>query len=178
MSSSKEHHLESSATKEDLPESSAKKIILKSFDGETFEIEEAVALESKTIKHLIDDVSDDTGIPIPNVTGKILAKVIEYCKKHVESARSNEKPLEDELKKWDAEFVQVDQNTFFDLMLAANYLDIKSLLDLTCKTTADMMLAAKTPEAIREKFNIKNDYSPEEEQKIRSENQWAFEWLL
>jgi len=164
-SSSKEHH----------PESSMKKITLTSFDGETFEIEEAVAMESQTIKHLIDDVSNDTGIPIPNVTGKILAKVIEYCKKHVESARSNEKPPEDELKKWDTEFLQVDQNTFFDLMLAANYLNIKSLLDLTCKTVADMMMEAKTPEAIREKFNIKNDYSPEEEEKIRSENQWAFE---
>lgn len=69
----------------------------------------------------------------------------------------------------------LDQNTLFDLMLAANYLKIKSLLDFTCKTVADMMLEAKTPKAIHKKFNIKNVYTPEEEEKIRRENQWNFE---
>ena len=39
--------------------------------------------------------------------------------------------------KWDAEFVKVDDETLFNLILAANYLDIKSLLDLTCKAVAD-----------------------------------------
>jgi len=54
--------------------SSLKKIILKSSDGETFEIEEAVAVQSQTIKHLIDDECvNDTEIPLTNVTGKILA---------------------------------------------------------------------------------------------------------
>ncbi|AES79685.1 SCF ubiquitin ligase, SKP1 component [Medicago truncatula] len=69
----------------------------------------------------------------------------------------------------------LDQNTLFDLMLAANYLEIRSLLDLTCKTVADMMLEVKTPEAIRKKFKIKNIYTLEEEEKIRRENQWDFE---
>ncbi|KAK2966820.1 hypothetical protein RJ640_026501 [Escallonia rubra] len=38
---------------------------------------------------------------------------------------------------------------------AASYLNIKSLLDLTCQTVADM-IKGKTPEAIRKTFNIKN----------------------
>lgn len=47
---------------------------------------------------------------------------------------------------------------------AAHYLNIKSLLNLTCRTVADM-IKGKTPEEIRKTFNIKNDFTPE----------WAFE---
>lgn len=157
---------------------STKKINLKSSDGEIFEIDQEVALESQTIKHMIeDDCADDTGIPLPNVTSKVLAKVIEYCKKHVEAAAANSDERrvdENDIKTWDAEFVKVDQDTLFDLILAANYLDIKSLLDLTCKTVA-AMIDGKTPEQIRKTFNIKNDYTPEEEEEVRRENLWAFQ---
>ncbi|CAI0547370.1 unnamed protein product [Linum tenue] len=117
---------------------------------------------------MIEDDCADNGIPLPNVTAKILAMVIEYCKKHHDS------PKHEAMKTWDKKFVKVDQDTLFDLILAANYLNIKELLDLTCKTVADMM-SGKTPEEIRKIFNIKNDYTPEEEAEVRRENQWAFE---
>ncbi|XP_031271458.1 SKP1-like protein 1B [Pistacia vera] len=38
---------------------------------------------------------------------------------------------------WDAMFVMVDQNTLFDLIRAADYLDIPELLDLTKKALFD-----------------------------------------
>ena len=69
--------------------------------------------------------------------------MIEYCKFHVDAAKkgADDKPAksEDEAKAWDAEFVKVDQATLFDLILAANYLNIKGLLDLTCQTVANMI---------------------------------------
>ncbi|CAN1771371.1 SKP1-like protein 1A [Linum perenne] len=151
--------------------SSGKKIVLRSSDGETFEVEEVVATESQTIKHMIEDDCADSEIPIPNVTSQILAKVIEYCRKHVEAGNDD---INKDLKNWDADFVSVDQKTLFDLILAANYLNIKGLLDLTCQTVADM-IKGKTPEEIRKTFNIKNDFTPEEEEEVRRENQWAFE---
>jgi len=83
-------------------------------------VDEIVALESQTIKHMIEDDCADSGIPLPNVTSKILAKVIEYCKKHVEATSADEKPTEDELKAWDADFVKVDQATLFDLILVCS----------------------------------------------------------
>jgi S-phase kinase-associated protein 1 len=70
--------------------------------------------------------------------------------------------------------MEVDQATLFDLIMAANYLNIKGLLDLTCQTVANM-IKGKTPEQIRQTFNIKNDFTPEEEEEIRKENAWAFE---
>ncbi|KAI9165647.1 hypothetical protein LWI28_017986 [Acer negundo] len=159
--------------------STMKKITLTSSDGESFEVDQVVAVLSQTINHMIEDDCANSGIPVPNVTGKILAKVIEYCKKHVESAdktndRNNSTTSADDLKNWDAEFVKVDQATLFDLILAANYLNIKGLLDLTCQTVADM-IKGKTPEEIRRTFNIANDFTTEEEEEVRRENQWAFE---
>ncbi|KAM7473605.1 hypothetical protein LguiB_020848 [Lonicera macranthoides] len=144
-------------------------IVLRSSENETLEVEEAVAVMSQTIKHLIeDDYSADTSIPLPRITSKILAKVIEYCKKHVET------PESEELKSFDADFVKVDNQTLFDLIIAANDLNIKSLLDLTCQTVADM-IKGKTPDEIMKTLNIKKDFTPEEEEKVRRENPWAFE---
>ena len=34
---------------------------------------------------------------------------------------------------WDADFVKVDQATLFEMILAANLLDIEPMLNLTCK---------------------------------------------
>ena len=58
------------------------------------------------------------------------------------------------------------------MILSANFLDIRGLLDLTCKTVAGM-IKGKTPEEIRKHFNIQNDFSPEEEEQIRKENEWC-----
>ena len=154
----------------------AKMIVLNSSDGETFEVEESVILQSQTIKHMIEDDCANSAIPLPNVTGTILAKVLEYCKQHVKpnDGEESSKDEAESLKSFDAEFVKVDQKTLFDIILAANYLDIKGLLVLTCQTVADMM-KGKTPEEIRMTFHIKNDYTPEEEEEVRRENSWAFE---
>ncbi|XP_021763036.1 SKP1-like protein 1A [Chenopodium quinoa] len=157
--------------------SSNKKVILRSSDKETFDVDEKAAMLSQTIKNMIEDLDDSTDpIPLPNVTAKTLAKVIEYCNKHAND-EDNSDPVaqpNDELKQWDKDFLNVDQNTLFDLILAANYMDIKGLLDLTCQHVADM-IKGKAPEEIRKTFNIVNDFTPEEEEEVRRENQWAFE---
>ena len=48
------------------------------------------------------------------------------------------------------------------------------MLDLTCKSVAEM-IKGKTPEEIRKHFNIKNDFTPEEEEQVRKENEWCEE---
>ncbi|KAJ4776505.1 SKP1 [Rhynchospora pubera] len=187
------------------------KITLRSSDGEEFIVDELVAMESQTIRHVIEDTSAENGIPLSEVNSKMLSKVIEYCKKHVDTKKaaaacSNtinayeeivrdkdffqvdqdklSRLIEDfvkfkkweikkwELERWEKDFVKVDHATLFDLTLAANYLDIKGLLDLTCQTIADM-IKGKTPDEICKEFNLM-EY-PEEEEEIRRENQWAFE---
>jgi S-phase kinase-associated protein 1 len=99
--------------------SSSKKITLKSSDGVAFVVDEAVALESPTIKHMIEHDCADNGVPLPDVTSKILEKVIEYCKKHVDAANPEERTSDDDLKAWDVKYVKevkVDSDTLFDLI--------------------------------------------------------------
>ena len=74
----------------------------------------------------------------------------------------------------DVKFFDVDQAEIFELILAANYLDIKGLLNIGCKVVA-RMIQGKSPEEIRKTFNIKNDFTPEEEEQIRKENEWCNE---
>ncbi|URE41469.1 SKP1-like protein [Musa troglodytarum] len=125
-------------------------------------------MESQTIRHMIEDGCAESGIPLPNVTSRILAKVIEYCNKHVDASSKSS----DDVFRFCRPTLLIIF-LFWNLQ-AANYLNIKSLLDLTCQTVADM-IKGKTPEDIRKTFNIKNDFTPEEEEEIRRENQWAFE---
>lgn len=40
------------------------------------------------------------------------------------------------------------------------------------------MIKGKSPEEIRKTFNIQNDFTPEEEDQIRRENEWAEEYVV
>lgn len=107
-----------------------------------------------------------------------MKKIIEYCEHHKDDPIPPPEEDNDRLKRatditeWDAKFLQVDQEMLFEILLAANYLDIRSLLDVASKTVAGMM-KGKSTEEIRKTFNITNDFTPEEEQQIRKENEWA-----
>lgn len=127
----------------------------------------------------MEGMGNEHAVPLPNVTGKILDKVVQYCKYHVDhpivvAEDKKDEKRTDDITPWDLDFCNVDQATLFELILAANYLDIKPLLDLTCKTVANM-IKGKTPEEIRKTFNIKNDFTPEEEEQVKKENEWCEE---
>ena len=59
-------------------------------------------------------------------------------------------------------------------LILNNVLILQGLLDVTCKTVANM-IKGKTPEEIRKTFNIKNDFTPSEEEQVRKENEWCEE---
>ncbi|MCD7456598.1 hypothetical protein HAX54_032317 [Datura stramonium] len=145
-----------------------KMLILKSSDGDEFEIEQSVAVQSGTIKNMVED--DFSLIPLPNVDTQTLIKIIDYIKKHAEKTDSNE----EEIKEFDKEFVKTSYQNLFQLVFAANYLHISDLIDLLCQSIADRV-KDKSVTAIRKIFNITSDYTPEEEAKVRAEHEWAHE---
>jgi len=72
---------------------------------------------------------------------------------------------------WDEQFCNVDRDSIFALVLAANYLDYKELLETTTQKIADM-IKGKTPEQIRELFQVESDFNESELEQVRKENQW------
>ncbi|KAJ2064100.1 hypothetical protein GGH94_005879 [Coemansia aciculifera] len=154
-------------------------VVLQSSDGKAFTVERGVAIQSVLIKNLLEDIGEsDEPIPLPNVTAKVLEKVIEYCEYHVDDPAPIQDDLDeipkrsDDIEPRDENFMKVDQELLFEILLAANYMDIKPLLELGCKTVANM-IRNKTAQEIRTMFNIVDDFSPEEREQIKKENEWA-----
>ncbi|KAJ2888451.1 E3 ubiquitin ligase complex SCF subunit scon-3 [Coemansia aciculifera] len=154
-------------------------VVLQSSDGKEFTVDIAVAKQSKLISNLIEDIGEsDEAIPLPNVAAKVLEKVIEYCEYHVDDPAPIPDDLDeipkrsDDIEPRDENFMKVDQELLFEILLAANYMDIKPLLELGCKTVANM-IRNKTAQEIRTMFNIVDDFSPEEREQIKKENEWA-----
>ncbi|XP_015749365.1 PREDICTED: S-phase kinase-associated protein 1-like isoform X1 [Acropora digitifera] len=139
-------------------------IKLKSEDEEILDVDEEVA---KTMLQGLEKKNFDEPLPI---NAAILKKVIQWTKMHKDDPPppdddENKEKQTDDIDPQYKEFLEVDQKTLFELTLAANYLDLKELLAVTCKTVA-IMIEGKTPEEIRKTFNIKNDFTPEEEEQV------------
>eukprot|EP01029_Cantina_marsupialis_P028065 TRINITY_DN774435_c0_g1_i1.p1 TRINITY_DN774435_c0_g1~~TRINITY_DN774435_c0_g1_i1.p1 ORF type:complete len:159 (+),score=33.79 TRINITY_DN774435_c0_g1_i1:107-583(+) len=154
------------------------KLKLISLENEEFEVETEVGQMSELVRSMTEDGAT-TEVPLHNVKSSVLSKILDFCQKHVRDPLPDlEKPLPSEdltkcgVPQWDIDFINVDQEMLFELILAANYMSIQPLLDLGCAKVASM-LKGKSPEQIRKQFGIINDFSPEEEAQVREENRWC-----
>jgi S-phase kinase-associated protein 1 len=136
-------------------------------------------LVAETLDGDEDDESDEVkDIPLPNVSANVLQKVIEFCKHYQEEPMTSiqtplkSSKLEDLVQQWYADFVKIEKNMLFDLVAAANFMDIKPLLDLTCLAVS-ILIKGKSAAELREMFNISSDFSPEEDAQIKKENGWV-----
>jgi len=161
----------------DAPSSDASTAMIKltSNDGQTFEVSEDLIKQATTIKEMfnvLDVASSDMAIPLPNVKGSILKPIIDFCEHHKNDPPPvvddddddpnkdiHEPKRSDDISEWDQEFIKqftVKEGTLFDIIMAANYLGIKTLLAVGCKTIANMVRGKSSTE-VREMFNISYD---------------------
>ncbi len=161
---------------------SDKKITLVSSDGEKVEISSKAVQLSTLVKGIIEDYPDDAEVPLNNVKSNILKKIKEYLDYYeTHEIKEIERPLPSQnfkecVSEWDFNYINVDIDLIFDLILGANYMDIKPLLELASAKVASI-IKGKNTEEIRKTFNISNDFTPEEEQQILEENKWCMENL-
>lgn len=145
----------------------------------------SAAMMSGVIREMLDDDPDSycvPEIPLPNVGQTALLQVCQFCIKHVGDPMTKiSRPLASTdltvlVGKWDADFINALETTqqLFDLILAANYLDIPDLLDLGCAKLT-VMIKDKSPEEIAALFGQSTALTAAEEEKIRKDHPWIFD---
>lgn len=137
-------------------------------EEERVELAPELAEMSGLIADMISDNNDeeDDEIPLPTITRNMLEKITEFCKYHkMDPLGEIEKPLRSNdmsvvlgfERAWYAEFInQFDVQAVQQLLIAANYLDIKPLLQLSAAKVASL-IKNKTAEQIRQTFGIVDD---------------------
>jgi len=162
-----------------------KRVKLISNDGQVTEVSESMARRWITVQHMLDDVDPaelEGGIPLPGIECRSLNKLVEFTLQYIQeptdtTARETyHKSLSDKDKEainaWNEAFFKgLGQNDVFDFILGVNFMDYKTGLDAACVYVAGT-LKGKTPEEIRQMYNIKNDFTPEQEEKTRKGNNW------
>jgi len=158
-------------------------IVLVSSDGQAFPISRDAACRSLTIKNMLEDMaaSDGTPVPLANVKARALKQVVTFCEYHLDHPEAESKFVKggkiDRFSEWDAKFtndLKEDLWALFETILAANYLDIKPLLEVLCRTVA-AMIKGKTPQEVCKMFNIRSDCTEAELEQIKKANPWLDE---
>jgi len=121
-----------------------------------------VLIENLKCSTMLSDMLQDietTNEPIilKNVSASVLEKVIDYMNNPNDTFCSN-----------------IPYPLLCNVILAANYLHIQPLLDLGCKTIADVF-KGKTLEEAKVAFNITTELSAEEIEHICRENPWCMQ---
>uniref|UniRef100_A0A6B2LLW6 SKP1 component dimerisation domain-containing protein n=1 Tax=Arcella intermedia TaxID=1963864 RepID=A0A6B2LLW6_9EUKA len=141
---------------------------------------------SKTISNLLEDVGLTVeSVPLYNTSQHVLQKVKVYCDHHSEAhpAPAQPQPPKDKLEaittmdSWDLKYlddINAEANQEFpfshvlELLQAANYLDIPSLLDLVSNYVAKHCLG-KDVDQVRRMFNMQEPFSPQEIEAVNQE---------
>ena len=144
---------------------------LKTSEGHEFTVPANLVIHSVLIKGMLDEEGFDYDefILLEHITKETFEKVLVYLE-HIEAGNAVpviEKPvrssnMRDVTTQFYADFVDLDDDPLQDLIMAANWLDIKDLLALCCAKMGTMIRDLSISQ-FREKFNIVNDFTPEEE---------------
>lgn len=157
-------------------------------NGKCYVIARNVAMMSGVLKDLLEDKSEgeEIEIPLANIDGKTLATIMMYVNYFVDNAPARipkpmSEPIRSYLSEWEKKFLdnyllcngkETEHQVLINVLSAAHYLNIPSLISLSCASVADMM-KNKTTEQIRNLFHIENDFTPEEEEQIKKDTKWC-----
>lgn len=129
---------------------------------------------SQFIKDMIEDTGEEGEIELNTIKTETLEKIKVWLIHRMELSQPVDK--EYDLPEWEENFLKPDQAELLEIVLAADYLRIQELVDITCKKVAGM-IKGKSPAEVRDILKIEKDLTEVEEEQIRKENEWIEEKL-
>lgn len=143
-------------------------LMLKSSEGRLFCVGKKTIYQSSVIKNMYEDIEGsepDIRIPLTTIDSETLERILIYCDHHKHDEPTDEPlPKFEYMSDWDKEYINLPYDTLVKLVIAANFLDIKALLDLCCKAIADS-IKDKSTEEIRKLFKMDEIVEDDEEPK-------------
>ena len=125
-----------------------------------------------------DDVADaNVPLPLPNVTGRVLRLIIEFCTNDG-SIFAPRRENDDEfvcyrrLDSYVRTFLMSNKKSLFDIIKASIFLDIEGLFEASCKFLASQivkLLVESTMDDVRRLLNIQSDFIPEKTRLVSSQ---------
>jgi S-phase kinase-associated protein 1 len=126
------------------------KYVLQCAGDTEFDIDRKFAMISNLIKTMAEGDESTTTFPVPNVKEGTMKHIIKFMNHHEgKDCQKPEQPLKnkdlsklEEVTEWDANFIaEISENRqeLYDLILAANYMDIQGLLHLGCAKVASLI---------------------------------------
>ena len=160
----------------------AEQVTLKCKNGEDVTVSAEVATRSKVLNDAIEGGDDDCEVPVQH-DSKTVKKAVEFLS-HLgeEPAPTFPRPLNtaefDQLcSGWYFDWIMaVDKDMRFELFMMANELNIEALSDLVgAKIACDMKVMSA--EEQRAYLIIKNDFTEEEQARVKAEIETAAQYM-
>uniref|UniRef100_A0A914QYE5 SKP1-like protein n=1 Tax=Panagrolaimus davidi TaxID=227884 RepID=A0A914QYE5_9BILA len=146
-----------------------------SSDNKEFLVSEAVIKQNDVwLSFYENGGSPGPEIPIKDIDGKTLKKVVEFCEKFVKDSQYNSNEtrecaaLRNDIRIINF-FKDIKSGFLLELVKAANYLDNKRLVD-ACLFNIHRNLDGLDIEGIRKSLHLENDFTEAEEKQFKQEN--------
>ena len=125
------------------------------------------------------DPGDQVDIPLSGFPKEALDKAVEYMEKM--AAFKADGTSDEDKKQWVSEYkksmeAQEKLPLLFQTMTAANFMNVKTLLDELCKFVAEM-IAQRTPNEILDYFNIQDEPDLVKRREIEDELIATHKWI-
>ncbi|KAH8752236.1 protein SKR-5, partial [Diaporthe sp. PMI_573] len=124
---------------------SSNNLTIRTRDDILITLDPSVLKDSKTLPNLVRDFGvdkvRDTPILLPTIDAKTLKMVVEWCEYHAANFPTPDNYYDKncEIQEWELKFMRVDKDILIGVIHAADHLDIRNLLDCSCKKAADMV---------------------------------------
>ncbi|KAJ0401668.1 hypothetical protein P43SY_001300 [Pythium insidiosum] len=135
------------------------KLQLQCSDGRVFDVTHEEAMMSSTLWMLLQDVMAPRAksaarqhmIPIFDVPSASVELALSYCRCLYKAQVEGD---ETAMLAWEDQYFSLDSKTLCDLAKVASNLDIQPLVDVTCRSIAQIMSATEAAHEIRQKFGL------------------------